>query len=80
MHNADTQCTVEEREEAKGQRKKIFFFFWPHHAACGVLVPRPGIEPRHPAVETQSLNHWTAREVPRENFFMFKFSLSCRKI
>ena len=22
MHKADTQCTVEEREEAKGQRKK----------------------------------------------------------
>ena len=32
--------------------------------ACGVLVPRPGIEPAPPAVEAQSLNHWTAREVP----------------
>ena len=21
-----------------------FFFFWPHHAACGMLVPQPGIE------------------------------------
>ena len=42
----------------------FFFFFWPHHAACGILVPQPGIEPVPPAVEAQSLNHWTAREVP----------------
>ena len=33
--------------------------------ACGILVPRPGIEAEHPAVETWSLNHWIAREVPR---------------
>ena len=26
MHKADTQCTVEEREEAKGQRKKKIMF------------------------------------------------------
>ena len=32
--------------------------------ACGILVPRPGIEPTPPALEAQSLNHWTAREVP----------------
>ena len=24
----------------------LFFFFWPNHAACRVLVPQPGIEPR----------------------------------
>ena len=40
------------------------FIFWPHHAACRILVPRPGIKPVPPAVETWSLNHWTAREVP----------------
>ena len=33
--------------------------------ACGILVPRPGIEPTPPAVEGQSLNHWTTRGVPR---------------
>ncbi|XP_073665439.1 solute carrier family 22 member 18 isoform X11 [Tursiops truncatus] len=33
-------------------------------AACGILVPQPGIEPVPPAAEAQSLNHWTAREVP----------------
>ena len=32
--------------------------------ACGISVPRPGIEPVPPAVEAQTLNHWTAREVP----------------
>ena len=26
-------------------------FFWLHHAACGILVPQPGIEPGTPALE-----------------------------
>ena len=38
-------------------------FFWPHHTACGILVPHSGIKPTPPAVEVQSLNHWTTREV-----------------
>ena len=51
--------------------RKIFLFnfnfnFWLHCAACGILVPQPGIEPVPPALEVQSLNHWTAREVPHE--------------
>ena len=29
----------------------------------GILVPKTGIEPMPPAVEAQSLNHWTSREV-----------------
>ena len=37
---------------------------------CGTLVLQPGIEPVPPAVEAQSLNHWTAREVP---FFILFF-------
>ena len=34
--------------------------------SCGMwdLVPWPGIEPRPPALEAQSLSHWTTREVP----------------
>ena len=32
--------------------------------ACGILVPWPGIKPVPPAMEAQSLNHWTDREVP----------------
>ena len=42
----------------------LVFWFWPHSAALGILVPQPGIEPMPPAVETRSLNHWTTREVP----------------
>ena len=47
----------------------LFFFsffptFWPRSVACGVLVPRPGIEPEPPALEVGSLNPWTAREGP----------------
>ena len=25
---------------------KVYFIFWPHHTACGILVPQTGIEPR----------------------------------
>ena len=32
--------------------------------ARGILVPQLGIKRVPPAVETWSLNHWTAREVP----------------
>ena len=34
-----------------------------HHRACGILVPWPQIETMAPALEAQSLNPWTAREV-----------------
>ena len=33
-----------------------FFFFWLCHAACGILVPWPGMKPRPPAVEVWSFN------------------------
>ena len=42
-------------------------------AACGILVPQPGIESSPPALEAQSLNHWTTREVP----IFLSFRLSC---
>ena len=42
----------------------LFFFFWPCHVTCGIVVPRSGIEPMPLALEVLSLNHWTAREVP----------------
>ena len=51
-----------------------FFFFFPppHCVAYGLLVPWPVIKPETPAVEAQSLNHWTTREVPRlHTFFWF---------
>ena len=49
-----------------------FFFFWPRLKACGILVPRPEIEPVHPAVEAPSPNHCTAREVPETRIY-FEF-------
>ena len=42
-------------------RTLSFFFFWPHWITCGILLPQQGIEP---ALEAQSLNHWTTRGVP----------------
>ena len=44
------------------------------HAACGILVPQPGIESVAPAVEAWSPNHWTAREVPNSDSFKYQFS------
>ena len=41
----------------------FFFFFWLHHTAYGILAHQPGIEPVLLAMEVQSLNHWTAKEV-----------------
>ena len=33
----------------------MFFFFWLHCLACGILVPWPGIEPEPPALECRVL-------------------------
>ena len=41
----------------------VCLFVWLCHMACGILVPRPGIEPTPLALHACSLNHWTAREV-----------------
>ena len=45
--------------------KKFLFFGC---VACGILFPRPGMEPTPLAMEAQSFNHWTAREVPLQPF------------
>ena len=42
----------------------IIYFIWPYFEACRIFVPWPGTEPGPSAVEAQSLNHWTAKEVP----------------
>ena len=39
--------------------KPYLFFIWLHCAACGILVPRPGIELMLPGAEAQSPDHWT---------------------
>ena len=48
---------------AQMHREKKIVFFWPR--ACGILVPQPGIKPTPAALELQSLNHWSARKIPR---------------
>ena len=35
--------------------QELLFFFWLHHAACGILVPWPGIEPRALAIKHKVL-------------------------
>ena len=49
----------------------VFLFIYFCFVACGILFPRPGIEPVLPAIKEQSTNHWTAREFP----LFFKFTL-----
>ena len=53
----------------------LFLSFRPCCAVCGILVLQPGIEPMSPALGAQSLNHWTAREVPTLTvlYLIFKF-------
>ena len=46
--------------------------------ACGILVPQPGIKPVPPAVKAWSLNHWTAKEVPKIIFLIDSLGLSLR--
>ena len=41
-----------------------FFFFWLLRVTCRILVLWPGIEHMPPAVEMQSPNQWTTKEVP----------------
>ena len=46
-----------------------YLFFWLPHEACGILVSWPGIKPVPPALEAQSLNHWTIRDISIFSFF-----------
>ena len=47
--------------------------------ACRDLVPRPGIEPRPPALGARSLTHWTTKKVPPPLlFFLFGILRNCR--
>ena len=61
----------EDFHRCPSQEINIFFLnlilFWPHHMACRILVPQPGIESKPPPVEVQRLNPWTSREALRDN-------------
>ena len=45
--------------------------------SCGMRdpVPRPEIKPRHPALGTQSLSHWTTWEVLGAGYFLLTLTL-----
>ena len=45
-------------------------------AVCGILVPRPGIEPRPPALGAWSPNHWNTPKIMYNSFFQYFFSHS----
>ena len=54
----------------------FLFLFWLCHVACGILVPRPGIEPALSTVTAPIPNHGTAREFPWIIvIFFYKFYL-----
>ena len=55
----------------------FFFFFGLCCLACGILVPRPGIEPGPSAVRAQSPNDWTTREFPHYILKTSKKAKSC---
>ena len=40
--------------------------FWMHCIARRILAPPPGTKGAQPAVKVQSLNPWTAREIPQD--------------
>ena len=48
-----------------------FFIFWPCRVACGILVPRAGMEPGPSAVKVQSPNYCTTREFLLSVYFFF---------
>ena len=66
------QSTYKKQILKKKKKKKDYLFIGFVSAvrprmACGILVPWPGIDPAHSAVEAWSLNHWTARELSWTN-------------
>ena len=64
----------------------LFYFILFYFLAelCGMRdLPQPGMEPELPAVEVQSFNHWTTREVQKKGFyscFLFVFCFFITRI
>ena len=65
----------------KGDRELVYephitifiFIFWPRLMDCGILVPRPGIEPGPSVVKAWSPNHLTTGEFPT----IFRYAFQC---
>ncbi|XP_060163632.1 biogenesis of lysosome-related organelles complex 1 subunit 5 isoform X2 [Globicephala melas] len=57
----DSVCRLQQREQERNK---------PRREACGILVPRPRIEPQPSAVKAPNPTTCTAREFPGNNFHM----------
>ena len=51
--------------------------FLPHCTACGIFIPRTGIEPVPLPLEAQILSHWTTKEVPDRVLFILAYLCVC---
>ena len=56
---------------------RFLSFFLCGYAACGILVPGPGIEPRPLTMKAWSPDHWTAREFPLIRFLSSSLHQNC---
>ena len=56
----------------------LFIYLAAPGLSCGTWdpVPRPGIEPRPPALGERSPSHWTTREVPVSSLLFHDYLLS----
>ena len=63
--------------------QQVIVLFWLHHGACGILVPRAGIEPVAPAMEMWGLNHQHVLTSPGLGeiflFLVLKLSMQFKK-
>ena len=64
--------------------QQVFVLFWLHRGACGILVPRIGIEPVAPAMEMWGLNHQQVLTSPGLGeiflFLVLKLFMQLKKI
>ena len=48
------------------RQQKFLILFWSCHVACEILVPQPGMKLMSAALEAWSPNHWSFREIQRQ--------------
>ena len=58
-------------------KESCYSFFWPHHVACGILVPQPGIEPGSLAVKAWSPNHWITENSLKSSDILSALMVHC---
>ena len=62
--NLTSRYISKRTENTISKKKKLFRLCC---VAWGIFVPQSGVRPGPPAVEVQSLNHWTARDFLQRN-------------